>query len=386
MNEKIENALVKFLMNTANIDDLETLSDWLKKEENKQIFKSYVRTNYAMDINLNEFKSENAKKQYLRKIREDKGLLFKYRLYRGLKYAAAAIIILGLGHFVYQESFKTSIDTSPVVVGNDISVGKNKATLTLENGSEVELVQGNEYHLQNADSNGEQIVYSSKEQTSNEITYNYLTIPRGGEFLVKLSDGTQVWLNSESKLKFPIRFIDGETREVELVYGEAYFDVSPSTENNGAKFKVVNDAQEIEVLGTEFNIKAYEDEFNIYTTLVEGKVKVNTLTEKQVLVPNQQLKLNITNNLMEVVEVNVKEEIAWVRGRFVFQQKSLKEIAKVLSRWYDVNIEFDSKSLEEVKFNGELSKERDLEGILQLIKNTNYINDYEKRGKQIILK
>src|SRR5690606_21483982 len=113
---------------------------------------------------------------------------------------------------------------------------------------------------------GDELVYDSDSKikdTENGPIYNYLTIPRGGHFFVQLSDGTQVWLNSESKLKYPVKFQNGKTREVELVYGEAYFKVSPSTGHNGSSFHVLTKFQEVDVLGTEFNIKAYNGEDEI---------------------------------------------------------------------------------------------------------------------------
>ena len=148
-----------------------------------------------------------------------------------------------------------------------------------------------------------------------------------------LSDGTKVWLNSESQLKYPVAFNDGETRQVELVYGEAYFDVSPSTAHKGARFKVFNQSQEVEVLGTEFNIKAYKDETNIYTTLVEGKVAISAAGKNQILKPNQQSNLNLETGSIEITTVDVYNETTWIDGIFSFENKPLKEILKVLSRW-----------------------------------------------------
>ena len=166
------------------------------------------------------------------------------------------------------------VEATPILNKEDIiTTGSDKAVLTLEDGSNIELEKGKAFKTNVVNSNGEKLVYNKTNQT--KITYNYLTIPRGGQYFVKLSDGTEVWLNSESQLKFPVAFIKGQTREVTLVYGEAYFAVSPSTNHNGATFKVMNQGQEVEVLGTEFNIKAYKDEINIYTTLVEGKVTVS---------------------------------------------------------------------------------------------------------------
>ena len=170
------------------------------------------------------------------------------------------------------------------------------------------------------------------------------------------------------------------------MYGEAYFEVSPSTRHNGTNFKVLNSAQEVEVLGTKFNIKANIDETHIYTTLVEGKVAINTTTVKQILAPNEQSVLDVINHNIDIAEVDVKGVIAWINGDFVFQNEPLLEIMKVLSRWYDVDVEFQNKSLEDIEFVGELSKYQNLEDILLLIKNTKDINDYEIKNKKILLK
>lgn len=301
------------------------------------------------------------------------------------KYSIAVVFVgILIGAYFIKEH--THNNTNSTVI-NNIEVGRDVATLTLGNGSEIALENNPDFQTQNLISNGKEIIYSKKElQSYTEIEFNYLTIPRGGQYFVKLSDGTEVWLNSESQLKYPINFINGQTREVELVYGEAYFDVSPSNIHNGSKFKVYNKAQEIEVLGTQFNIKAYKDEPNIYTTLIEGKVIINTSSNQQVLAPNEQSILNKSNHKIEISEVDIRNEIAWVNGDFVFQGKSLKTIMKVLSRWYNVTIEFQNRETEEYKFNGELSKYQDLEEILLLIKDTKYISNYQINNNKIIIK
>ena len=375
MNKSIENKLVKYLMDAANIDDLEVLAKWLKDDQNKQIFDNYIRTNYAMDINTNGFDTENAKKEYLRKIRQDKKQIQKLEFYKVFKYAAAAVIVFGLGYFFQQDSFNTPIEETPIIVSTTIEPGTDKATLTLEDGSQLVLEKGESFQTQSANSNGEEIIYDAGKQNSSEVVYNYLTIPRGGQFHVVLSDGTEVWLNSESQLKYPVAFIEGETRQVELVYGEAYFDVSPSTEHNGAKFKVVNQAQEVEVLGTEFNVKAYKDEVYIYTTLVEGKVAVNFDSKTQDLLPSEQSNYNPITKDLVITEVDVYNEISWKDGVFSFERKPLKEIMKVLSRWYDMEVVFENKSLEDVRFFGVLGKDQKIEEILETIKKFNIIEE-----------
>ncbi len=295
--------------------------------------------------------------------------------------AASVVILISISWFN-----KNSINgNKSMVVNKTIEIGSNKAILTLGNGSVITLGKGNSYSAGNVNSNGEKLVYNSNNNKS-ETTSNYLTIPRGGQFFVQLSDSTKVWLNSESQLKYPVAFVEGETRQVELVYGEAYFEVSPSTKHKGARFKVKTQMQNVEVIGTEFNIKAYKKETNIYTTLVKGRVAISNATTKQILAPNQQSNLSLKNNSINITTVDVYSEISWKKGVFVFKGLPLKEISKVLSRWYDVDIEFANTALENVKFNGILNKNQNIENILTTIKTTNFIKAYEIKNNKIILK
>ena len=309
---------------------------------------------------------------------------------RWFRYSAAAIVVGVLTTtFVFRDNlFTTPEKVTPVIVDTNkgIEAGTDKATLTLSNGTVVVLKNGNTYHTQNATSNGKQIVYKTSEQKQTKIAYNYLTIPRGGQFFIKLADGTQVWLNSESQLKFPVAFVDGEIRQVELVYGEAYFDVSPSTKHKGSKFKVFNKSQEVEVVGTEFNIKAYKDETNVYTTLVKGKVDVSTANTKQRLIPNQQLNLNLKTNTSVINSIDVYDEISWKEGVFSFRRKSLEDIMKVLSRWYDLDVKFANPNLKKSGFNGIVGKDQKIEDILETIKSYGVIKDYKIINKTVILK
>ena len=202
---------------------------------------------------------------------------------------------------------------------------------------------------------------------------------------MELSDGSQVWLNADSKLKYPINFIKGQTREVELLYGEAYFDVSPSSNHNGDSFMVKNRGQVIEVLGTEFNIKAYLDEGYAHTTLAEGSIKVGNGRYDSVLSPGQQAVIGHGTGPIRVLEVDVYTETSWKDGVFSFEDKSLKEIMKVLSRWYDVEIVFENRELEDVRFKGVLGRNQNIQEILSIMKSTR-LNNYEIKEKTILLK
>lgn len=301
------------------------------------------------------------------------------------QYSAAAVFIgLLTTTYILKDTLFHNLQIVSPVVGT-IKVGTDRAILTLEDGEDINLEKGVSYQSDNINSNGEEIIYRTGKE-KNVISYNYLTIPRGGQFSLLLSDGTKVWLNSETKLKYPVQFIEGNSRVVELIYGEAYFDVSHSTEHNGTSFKVLNNSQEIEVLGTEFNVKAYRDETHVYTTLVNGKVKVIYSNGQQVLNPDYQTSLNIHNHSMNVTKVNVYDEISWKDGIFSFKNKSLDEIMKVLSRWYDIEVEFNNSELGNLKFNGVLGKDQEIEQILATIQAFGAIKEYQINKNVVLLK
>lgn len=390
VSKRIKNIVVKYLTNQATAFELDELERWIEDPRNEKIFKTYVKTNYAIEYNMRKFNSEKVKDKLLEAISNENKVIRLKKTNSIFRYAAAAAIfvVLSTTYLFKDKLFNTPNETVPTIVNTeiiDIEPGTNKAILTLGNGSQMTLEKGKSIQTPNAISNGEEITYDSDNIDAEEVVYNYLTIPRGGQFQVVLEDGTEVWLNSESKLKYPVRFKEGETRKVELIYGEAYFVVSPSTEHQGAKFKVFNNAQEVEVIGTQFNIKAYKDENSISTTLVEGKVNVSIENRKQSLVPNQQLILNTISNTTLIQDVDVYNEIAWKDGVFSFDEKSLEEIMTVLSRWYDIEVVFKTKSIEKLEFVGILRKNQSIEAILNSIKNFGGIKNYTIIGKKIIL-
>lgn len=382
MKVRIEILIAKYCSDELSNSELQELITWIGVGKNKKVFKDYIALNFTIE----QLKSEG----------QDDSLLWKQiegsfktpvRKINYWKYGVAASIALLIAiNFIFEQKDKIEVPNPTIVHDTKkIEIGTDKATLTLGDGNVVVLEKGQQYVSDNLKSNGEEIVYDTQKQKTAEVVYNYLTIPRGGQYHVKLSDGTEVWLNSESQLKYPVAFVEGNIREVELVYGEAYFDVSPSTDHKGSKFKVLNKNQEVEVFGTAFNIKAYLDEAVVYTTLVEGKVAVNTAIHTKILLPNQQSKINIKNKVLTIEEVDVYSEVSWKDGLFSFKSKPLKEIMIVLSRWYDVEVIFENVEHETVKFNGVLSKDDSIEEILTVIKNTKFINAYEIKDKNIII-
>ncbi|OYX83784.1 MAG: hypothetical protein B7Y83_10380 [Flavobacteriales bacterium 32-34-25] len=384
INAKIENIIAKFLTNQASASELTELEIWGEDSNNKDLFDEYVKINYAIEYNMKEFDSHKVKSKLLEAFTREKKAK-KLKKLRKIIYYSAAAVVLGIVTTTYFYNIKPVAE--PVkIVNNTISTGTDKAILTLEDGSVVTLEKDKVYEKGNVVSNGKELVYNKDSKGKSGLAYNYLTIPRGGQFQIKLADGTKVWLNSDSKLKFPVAFVEGSLREVELIYGEAFFDVSPSSEHKGAKFKVLNKNQEVEVLGTEFNIKAYKDEDKIYTTLVEGKVAVSGFNSKKYMVPNQQTIINLKNGDITINPIDAYNEVLWTKGIFSFKSKNLKEIMTVMSRWYDVQVVFQNTELEKVKFNGILSKNDNIKEILTIIKKTNFINEYEIKDQKIIIK
>lgn len=375
--------IYKFLSNTITSNELDELEKWLRgSKKNRSLFNAYIRDSYTSNILNKSVDTEKAYNKVLDRItKKTKVVPFYKRSYT--KYAAVFLILLSLSVFFTVNN--NTKNNTPIIVNNTIKVGTDKATLTLEDGSNITLEKGKEYANSIVKSSGNKIVYTPNSTSKKAITYNYLTIPRGGQYQIVLADSTKIWLNSESKLKYPINFTKGETRSVELVYGEAYFDVSPSTEHNGDKFKVFTKTQEIEVLGTEFNVKAYNDEVAIYTTLVEGKVTVNNKTTLQTLIPGEQSINTSTNNNITVKNVDVYREISWKDGIYSFKGKTLKEIMTILSRWYNIEVVFENKELENVKFVGVLSRQQSIEEIMSAIKSST-INNYEINNNKITIK
>jgi transmembrane sensor len=301
------------------------------------------------------------------------------------KYASAVAIFIGILTSTY--FFKGSINETPIIVNNEVKVDANKTTLTLGDGSSIALEKGKKYNSNGVKSNGEELIYNAKNNSKSEIAYNYLTIPRGNDFFVQLSDGTKVFLNSDSQLKYPVTFNKGETREVELLYGEAYFEVSPSSKHNGDSFKVITKNQEVNVLGTHFNVKAYKEDALISTTLLEGKVRVNRGLNAVFLKPSQQSRISTATKIIEVLEVDVSHEVAWIKGVFSFNKEPLDEIMKVLSRRYNVDVSFESEKAKKYQFTVILKRETTITEILKFFESTsNGDLKYTIKDKNIVIK
>ena len=385
MDSKIQIILVKYLSKEANIDEIEELDRWLIKKENISIFNSYVQTDYFTSIFMTKYDLQMAKSKIHNRIRliERRNKLERYKK---IAFAASIILLVGVSLFNQFYFNETIIIKDPIVIGTD------KAVLTLENGDQVILEKGQKFQNKTVNSDGKELTYTIKNRSSSnskneKIASNFLTIPRGGQFSLNLEDGTKVLLNSDSKIKYPVKFIKGKNRQVELLYGEAFFDVSSSQNNNGSEFIVSTKTQKINVLGTKFNIKAYSEDDIITTTLVEGKVKVGNGKNQILLSPNQQSKVDSNSPVINVSNVDVSQQISWINGLFSFNDTSLEDIMHTLSRWYDLEFIFKSANQKGFIFSGILERTKSIEDILLIIEKTSSSNEinFEINNKTIII-
>ena len=386
----MEKLIFKYLNNNLTEKESNELQQWLREDkDNIKIFENIVG-----EWNLSQQYIDKTKKKILSRVLSHNESAVKEPNFqkvisiatlRKISIAAAAVIalfIFNLYDFGFEGKQTTVVDSFET-----IESGKSKATLTLDNGKEIDLLEDQNLNLE---SDGTKIIgvrnsitYLQKKSNQAERKYNTLKTPRGGEFFLILSDSTKVWLNAESQIKYPVVF-SSDKRTVELT-GEAFFEVTP---NPDKPFQVISGDQSIEVLGTSFNVTSYEDDAEIVTTLIEGKVNVNKRfgnKESIMLAPNEQSKLNRETGEMKNTTVDPNQFIAWKSGKFYFRQQKLKDITKVLSRWYDIEIFFLDSKTENKKFTGRFKRYENFDHVRSIIESTEEVT-FIRKGKTIIIK
>ncbi|TCC87098.1 FecR family protein [Pedobacter hiemivivus] len=311
-------------------------------------------------------------------------------LWPKLKYiavACAAFLCIGVGLYYFNTGRKNSALVENKVFENKILQGSNKAVLKLADGSEIildaakvgklaEQQQTSIYKEKDGQLVFDASALNGKDQ-SGVIAYNSLATPRGGQYMLKLPDGTRVWLNSASSLRFPTTF-SGKERMVELT-GEGYFEV---VKDKTKPFKVKTTNQTVEVLGTHFNINAYAEEPAVVTTLLEGSVKLaKSGTDKvQLLKPGQQAKLT---NVFTVYEVDPDAFVDWKDGYFKFSREDIQSIMRKVSRWYDVDVVYEG-TLTKEGFVGTVPRSKNIKELLDALKLTGLMN-YRIEGDRVVI-
>jgi len=312
---------------------------------------------------------------------------YKKKLWRAM--AAASVVGGGLLLYLY----RPAPPKGPAFGGNKVLAvhsvpvvpGRDKATLTLADGSVVDLDSSGTGRLAQQGNTSirikdGKIVYAPHKAGSNEMAYNTITTPRGGQYQVVLPDGTKVWLNATSYIKFPVAFTGG--RRVVEVAGEAYFEVA---RNPAMPFIARVRDVAVEVLGTHFNIMAYGEEQKIAATLLEGSVKVSRGSDKHMIVPGQQAvwaengAFNLNN------DVDMEEVVAWKNGKFHFNNADIKTIMRQIARWYDVDVEFENNAAD-IRLGGVISRKEDIRQLLNYFEIAGKVRFKVEEKKIIVTK
>lgn len=342
---------------------------------------------------LNSEAKEQVYQNIIQGIRFEQALkpVTKKGIWVPLSIAASILVLIAAAMFFYTPKTsepKLAVKTTKPKTINIIP-GGDKAVLTLSDGSRIILDHAKNGILANQSgvsiqktSNGK-LEYSfsnldsiSLKEDHSENVFNTIETPAGGKYQVNLPDGSKVWLNASSSLRFPARFL-GKTREVELT-GEAFFDVA---KNKHMPFKVITKDQIVEVLGTRFNINSYADEGVIKTTLIEGSVKIIYKDEVVLLSPGQQFNPMQAN--AKVVEADTDEVIAWKNGYFLFKNEDIQSVMRKISRWYNVDVSY-SGDIPKVGFGGNISRSKDIYEVLDVLQLTNAVH-FKIEGRRIII-
>ena len=365
---RIAKLIYKELTGSITTDELQVLEDWINaSKKHKSIYEGF-KTELDIEVKQEEYQQVNIEKAW-EKLENRLNEKNTKKIYLGrnwIKYAAAILLPIVIGTYLLFQLGTPSEELTATIIPS----GTQKASLVLSNGEVVNLKEKKDTLFEGIGLNKENLL--AYELASNKLAerlkekYHELIIPVGGEYELKLSDGTKVWLNSLSSIKFPTVFL-GATREV-AISGEAYFEV---TKDASRPFIVRTNDTKIEVLGTSFNIKAYHDENINETTLVEGSVRLSNQNNQEVkLYPGQQGitakdDLNIT-----VKNVQTQDYTSWKDGEFIFREKEMEEIMRTLERWYDVETTYSSPELKELHFTGDLKRYEAINTHLDMISLT----------------
>jgi transmembrane sensor len=363
---KAQELINKYRKGTLSAEEEVILEEW------------YLKLTAEQQVSISETHLTQKKRAIWKNLQVNNGAakIVKFRVLAQI--AAAAIVIIAVGLFYFHQK-DTATQTVNHIAKNDIRPGGNKAYLTLANGKMIVLNTiangqiANQAGTSVTKAAGGQLVYTLTQNSAanNPAELNTITTPHGGQWQVLLPDGTKVWLNAASSLKYPVSFATLKNRRVELS-GEAYFEVAKDKTH---PFIVHTIKQDVEVLGTHFNINAYADEQYTKTTLLEGSVHVAATTAstrngansftRQTLKPGQQSVLS--NGDIKITVANTEAAIAWKNAMFYFENDNLESIMKRIARWYDVKIVYQSNNVKQELFSGRVSRAQNVSEVLKML-------------------
>lgn len=362
-------------------------------DEEKNIFEGwFTQLNSADRIRLTEVELDQAEQEMLARLSVE--ILEKRKnLWPYAAVAAAIICALSLAILFYNSKPQPITHNAKTISGNDILPGNNKAILTLADGSKISLTDASKGELTRQEgvsitkTKDGQLVYQVNNQSvGNKTGYNTVETPRGGQHQIVLPDGSKVWLNASSSLKFPSCFSKATQRKV-VLKGEGYFEIAQM--GRKIPFIVATEDQEVEVLGTHFNINSYADELVTKTTLLEGAVRLTPSGDKAVSVKSYLLRpgeqaIAGKGNTVSILNVDVNDAVDWKNGLFVFHKESLESIMRKLSRWYDVDVVFEDEGLKKQLFGGRVSRFSTVSEVLDVLALTDLAH-FKIVGRRIMV-
>ena len=357
------------LRGKANDEEQRTLREWLSvSTRNEKIYDGF-KDGKRLEQKIVESRQINWEKDYQQFITKRQRTRKNRRMKTIIRYAAILTLpIVAASIFLLQKNDRQAI----VSISEVIKPGEHKAVLITGGGERITLSDSTLSPIQ--EQNGmivnvmnNKVFYTLPEDslcTQESPIFNTLQIPRGGEYFLTLADGTEVWLNAETEIRYPVQFT-GNKRVVYLD-GEAYFTVAPDKKK---PFTVVSTHASVSVLGTQFNFRAYPDEQDVQTTLVSGSVIMQSEKYKQQvkLVPGEQGVLEKRSANLTKLEVNTYLYTAWKDGRFAFRDARLEDLFNILARWYDLSVFYQSPEAKDIRFTGDLNKTDDFKSILKII-------------------
>jgi ferric-dicitrate binding protein FerR (iron transport regulator) len=365
---KIVKVIQSSRVRSLNDEEKKQLNDWLGEDENNiNLYESLVNDS-NIPKKIKELANFDEVAGYSR-FAETRLKTTRKIVRRVLQYAAVILPIAFAVYFLFlnEKHLQNGIE----LVDSNIHPGSSKAILKLADGTTINL-ENETKSISETDgtliqTNSKKVVYSAdnKKVKSRNIKYNVIEIPKGGEYQLTLSDGTEVWLNSETIIKYPVVFSQ-DKREV-FVQGEAFFDV---VHDENTPFVVITDKIDINVLGTTFNVRTYAGEKITTTTLVKGEVSItqNDNHKEFLLKPNEQAVISEKESMIKTVNVN--QFVAWKDGRILFEENTLEEIFNDLSRWYDIQVDYESEDLKDLRFSVDVKRYDRFSEILEIIRLT----------------
>lgn len=405
MNTDLQALVAKHIEGTLEASEKRILAEMLRVPDNQLRLAAILDAQFdgtAVPETGDALTGRQIFSRLLKEIEEQPEFIIPERRARGfqatwLRYAAAILIIAGAGaYFWFRQAPSAPAVATQTSSPVNIPPGGNKAVLTLADGSTIVLDSASEGNLaQQGDIRiiklgSGQLAYEGasalnsqgRRQAVNATvlpSYNTISTPVGGQYQIVLQDGSKVWLNAASSIRFPTRFIK---ERVVTVTGEVYFEIA---ENTQLPFKVkVGGQAEIDVLGTHFNVKAYEGEDRVYTTLLEGAVRINTEKYRQILKPGQQAQIMPEGSVTTVNQADIARVMAWKNGLFNFDGVDLSEVMRQLERWYDIEVVYQ-KGVPEILFGGKMSRNVPLSDVLTALKEWDVHFKMEGGRKLIVM-